>query len=179
MTEQAKMCRWLPLMTAVLAPFVLIGCAGSLSAAPENRLAQKLETPAAAEISGRGAIISGPGYIHSCQDGGVFLIPATSDWESWAKQAIGKSRPASVSLVGMRQLPVDGRAWSAARHADCDNSGRFKFSDVADGKYYVLANVSWLLRWQHNGGALIQAIDVTDHAGHTVELVQDLRKTGS
>ena len=106
-----------------------------------------------AEISGRGAIISGQGYMHTCQDKGVFLVPAT-----------GPS-------------PTDAQALKTARHADCDSEGHFRFSDVANGKYHVVASIHWLVRWQHNGHDLRQVVDVTGPENRFVELTQDLRPT--
>ena len=174
MTKYGKSRRWLPLMTAIVAPCLMLGCATPSSASSESKLPQNSGT--GNEISGRGAIISGQGYAHTCQEGGVFLVPATNYWQSWADGTLGKNGPEYASPVAVRRLPDDKRAWDTAMHADCDSAGRFKFSGVAEGKYYVVADIRWLLRWQHNGSTLVRTVDVTGPGDRAVELVQDLRQ---
>src|SRR5690348_8172504 len=102
MTDEAKAQRSPALVTAIAVSCVALGCSTAAFADP---------APAGtAEISGRSAIISGQGYMRTCQDSGVFLVPATGS-------------------------PAEAQALNTARHADCDSEGRFRFSDVANGKY--------------------------------------------
>lgn len=156
---------------AVAAPILALGCATPLPIPFDENQARYATQQGNNDVSGTATIGSKGGYTRTCQD--VFLLPATAYWRAWAQEAFGNATYAP--RLKIQQLAVDKRAWSLARHADCDCAGHFHFSNVADGKYYVFSEIVWLLRWQQNGGGLLQAVDVRNGAALRVSLMQDWR----
>jgi hypothetical protein len=148
-----------------------LGCATPLPIPFDENQARYATQQGNNDVSGTATIGSKGGYTRTCQD--VFLLPATAYWRAWAQEAFGNATYAP--RLKIQQLAVDKRAWSLARHADCDCAGHFHFSNVADGKYYVFSEIVWLLRWQQNGGGLLQAVDVRNGAALRVSLMQDWR----
>ena len=161
--------------SAIAIPIVVLGCAPPLSLPFDENQARYATQRGENEISGTAKIVSKGGYTRTCEYGGVYLLPATNYWNAWVGQVFGSTRATYAPRIKIEQLAVDDRAWTLARHADCDSGGHFRFSQVSDGKYYVFAEISWLLRWQHNGGGLLQTVDVRNGVSTTVALRQDWR----
>jgi hypothetical protein len=60
------------------------------------------------------------------------------------------------------RLSVDEEFEKYARHTGCDASGHFAFEHVANGKYFVVTKIFYLLRWSRGGGALMESVEVRD-----------------
>jgi len=52
--------------------------------------------------------------------------------------------------------------------AECKPDGSFQFEHLADGGYFALTDVTWLLRWAHEGNGLGGVTHV--QGGKTIEL---------
>ena len=84
--------------------------------------------------------------------------------------AFGNTSRGYTQRTRLESLPDSDEYEKFARHADCDEDGRFRFDRVADGRYYLLAKITWLVRWQRNGGGLMSAVDVKNGDSKTVIL---------
>lgn len=87
-------------------------------------------------------------YVYGRDTGGY------ADWGSFAFRA---------------RLPVDEAYLSSARVTVCDAQGKFKFSNLPDGEYYVTTQVSWSVGYSPQGGYLAQRVSLA--GGETKEVV--------
>ena len=165
--------RWI---TALLAVAVMAeGCTAPLPAAFEPLPARYVLDKGTNEISGRVAIISSSGYTRTCEGRGVFLFPVTSYWTAWMRRAFGSSGQIYAPRAAIQGVSINENARKFARHSDCEGDGRFRFEDVADGRYYVFSTVFWLMRWQQNGYGFMREVDVHQGQKVSVPLVKDDR----
>ena len=49
------------------------------------------------------------------------------------------------------------------------------FEGVAEGRYYLVAQVAWLLRLAHRGGFIIRPIDVSSRA-NTIDMSMEIKR---
>ena len=151
------------------------GCAAALPVAFDYNSARYVLDKGTNEIAGRAAIISKGGYERTCENDGVSLLPETRYWNAWRDRIVSEYDGKYAPRVSIQAVSVDEAAKGVTRHVDCDGSGRFRFERVADGKYYVFSTIFWLLRWQQNGGGLIQEVEVHKGKKATVSLIKDWR----
>lgn len=165
--------RWI---TALLAVVVMDqGCTAPLSAAFEPLPARYVLDKGTNEISGQVAVISSSGYNRTCEDSGVFLFPVTPYWTAWAHRTFGNGGQIYAPRVAIQNVSIDRNAWKFARHSDCDGNGRFRFEELADGRYYVFSTVFWLMRWQQNGYGFMREVDVHQGQKASIPLIKDDR----
>jgi hypothetical protein len=152
---------------------LLQGCAAP--AAPEDSEAHYVLENGSNEISGKVAIISTNGYTRTCDT--VTLLPVTPYWTNWRNQAF--SRQDYAPRFAIQNASPDAVAQTIARHGNCDSEGRFHFTNVADGRYYVFSTVFWLLRWQQNGGGFMQGVEVRGGEKVEISMIKDSRASSS
>jgi hypothetical protein len=121
-------------------------------------------------VAGRAYVVSRRGYVRSCMDGDVRLIPVTPYSKALMSRAFQNFNDGYASRAAVEALPQNEDFNKFQLRVDCDRSGHFQFEHVADGEYYVLATIYWLTRWQRNGGALLEEIAVSHGARETIAL---------
>jgi hypothetical protein len=109
-------------------------------------------------VAGHAALIMND-YARGCEE--VALVPSNG---ATSKILSGLLNPARGNFVGEVQF------WEAernpdyerlSRHVDCDANGKFHFENVPAGDYYLVAQITWLIRLAHRGGFVIQPISVS------------------
>jgi hypothetical protein len=76
----------------------------------------------------------------------------------------------SIAAMMTRRLARNPEYEKFARVATCDAQGNFRFDEVPDGAYYVLAEVAWNVpTLGPQGGGLMQRVEV--HRGETKHIV--------
>jgi hypothetical protein len=182
------------LLYSLAAVLLLTGCVAPSSApAPHvwnsiNEITEAEYAPFAAQgtagVSGQafltqagGAVVKGAGAI-------VNLDPATTIGNEWWTTQIGlwanippdwsltdaqKYQHAKARMSWTLMTPPSAAFAKARRSTTADAEGRFKFTDVPAGKYYVSTTVSWMVGYAYQGGLVGQAVEVTE--GKTAEVM--------
>ncbi len=88
------------------------------------------------EIAGEGFIRRPNGWLARCSGGVVQLVPASPYFREWL--AI---RRGGASIANASARTEEHRA--ALRQTQCDQNGRFRFSDLPAGKWIVITRISY------------------------------------
>lgn len=96
----------------------------------------------------KGHAFAYPDTIVSCEGREVTLMPYTDFAREWALKYYGApvtntayrlaNRGKAPNIMGSEQL------FALTRKTQCDEKGQFRFSDVSDGDYFLIAKVRWL-----------------------------------
>lgn len=89
--------------------------------------------PGTASVRGEGFMIDGWGRRQTCAGRDVRLVPGTAYGEEEFQ----------VRMWGQPVIPADPRALAAERRVTADADGRFEFTGVPAGRWFVLAEVRW------------------------------------
>jgi hypothetical protein len=125
-------------------------------------------------IEGRASLTSRRGYVHTCRYSGVTLIPATAYSSERMTLAFGNINGGYANDRVYERLPANEYFARYVRYVACDKDGRFRFERVANGRYFLVADITWLVRWARFGGAAMQSIEVTGGEHRTVVLASNL-----
>lgn len=154
---------------AILAALILAGCAGG-----PVTLQSRFDPAEVAWFSARGtntiegsAIVrSYNGTVKTCAALPVMLFPVTAYARERMAHLYGSETEGFNLLVGGRPADFandDPRYQAAVKTTRCDAHGRFAFSELPDGDYYVVATVTWRERamGMDEGGSLMQRVHVS------------------
>lgn len=143
--------------------FAVLGLGGCLSAP----IAPALQLPAGNNtITGSAQVLYPSGFTRDCADQTVVLLPATSEIATQVAAIFGTAQGGSVQRYGV----TIGTDTTLRRQTACGRDGRFQFSTIPDGRYYVMAQIRWLVRWQNNVVTLMQPVVVANGQTADVEL---------
>jgi hypothetical protein len=108
-------------------------------------------------VSGRAALVTN-GYSRPCEE--VALVQATPS----INKSLAMSETSDGQFfreVAIRSLLANNDYLRLGRGVDCAADGSFSFHGVGSGKYYVIARITWAMRWAHHGGYIVRLIDVS------------------
>ncbi len=167
---------WTKLLTALATLVFGAGCATPpvLSQRFDARSAGYVLSDGPNVIEGRASLTSRRGYLHTCRYSGVTLIPATAYSSERMILAFGNIDGGYANERVYERLPANENSAHYMRYAPCDEDGRFRFERVANGKYFVVADITWLVRWARFGGAAMQSVEVIGGEHRTVVLASNL-----
>lgn len=157
-----------------VATLLLFFCSAPLSMAFDDSSASYVLQPGDNSISGRAYLTSRSGYVRNCGYDSVHLIPVTPYSTQWMSQLFPGPAQEYAPDAEVGKMPRDEAFMRYQRIAACDGFGNFRFDHVADGKYFVFATVSWLSRWQRNGGGLMAQVEVMHASQQNVVLTKAL-----
>jgi hypothetical protein len=121
-------------------------------------------------IVGRSAFVTPNGQTVTCAGQEASLIPATP-YSRWRMQALY----GSSSYVDVATAPRVPAAASYARYTirqPCDHSGHFRFTQVADGDYFVTTAIRWSSGPVRRTVSLRGEITVSGGGTHSITLGQ-------
>jgi hypothetical protein len=126
----------------------------------------------AATVAGQAFLRQAGGGVVTCAGTEVELLPAGDFAKERITLGYGNVNGGRLgSLVGLSQEGVDPRYLSMVRTATCDADGNFEFKNVADGEYYVLSRVTWIVPGSMfpEGGNMAKLIQVRN--GQSVRVI--------
>jgi hypothetical protein len=154
---------------AILAVLVLTGCGGG-----EVTLQSRFDPNEVAWFSARGtntilgsAILrSANGKVKTCAALPVTLFPVSAYARERIRHLYESENEGFNPLVGGKPADFGGDDpgyMATAKTTRCDARGRFSFSELPDGDYYLVATVTWRERTFgiENGGSLMQRVHVS------------------
>ena len=94
--------------------------------------------PAGNQIEGSG-LLTRDGQTRTCAGRDARIIPADRDADAFLLKAFGPSRKGLILSTQWAGMPFRG----APSVTTCDSQGRFRFSGLPDGDYYLAVVVSW------------------------------------
>lgn len=135
----------LPLLGALTSALLASACATTSAPTSTTPVAFSRDAFDWSSETGQGRIdgrlvYSAKGVTYSCAGVGVILTPETA----WVKQRMEilyqSSKGAAVPATVVRgRTPAGGQDYSAfVRSASCDASGRFAFTNLPDGAWFVI-----------------------------------------
>ena len=154
------------------------GCVNSVEAPIWNPITESAEMEYQPYLEAGNATITGQAFL--AQRGGnvvkaagrtVTLDPATSIGNEWWKKVVTEG-------YGRSETPPFTAFQQARRTTTADADGRFRFSDLPPGKYYLHTVVTWETGSRYSstqGGMVGQLVEV--QAGEAIEVI--LSKTAS
>ena len=138
---------------------------------------ESLRSLGSGSISGQAFLTQAGGGVVKGAGSSVNLDPATTIAAEWWNTEVGlwANTPPDWSLSNVEQYshakareswtkltPPSAGFAKARRTTTADADGRFKFSDLPAGKYYITTTVSWTVGYAYQGGLIGQVIEVTD-----------------
>jgi hypothetical protein len=162
--------------TAVLAAFVIAGCGAILGgcAAGPVALQSRFDPGEVAWFAARGTnAIAGSailrsfnGKVKTCAALPVTLMPVSAYARERMRYLYESENDGFNPLVGGKPADFGGDDpgyRTTAKTTRCDARGRFSFSELPDGDYYLVATVTWRDRafGMESGGSLMQRVHVS------------------
>ncbi len=132
----------------------------TLATTPDPEAARFALANGSNSIEGHASLTLQSGDVHTCKLDGVSLVPATSFTTELMNSLFGNPNAGYSKEQAYGRLPASDDVNIYTRHVECDESGHFRFQHVASGRYFVVSNITWSERWAHDGGALMQSVEV-------------------
>ena len=140
--------------------FVLLGCAPEAVRYPQPGMAIWANGKGGA-IEGHATLRSGSsGYARTCAGFDAYIVPVTPVTTAFIRQHFRNTHNGYSSSISLQSEFGTFVTNNGGGRVPCRGDGTFTFSDLADGPYYVLADIKWLLRWAHRGGTVATTADV-------------------
>lgn len=149
------------LVTASLSGCLTMGPAPTVTLGMpfDSEEAARLIAPGANTIKGNGFMRQRGGAVISCAGSTVTLVPATG--YAYARfQALYDSVEQGVMQRHLTFEPDLGTYRQLTRTTRCDSQGNFSFESVADGEFFVMTSVSWVVGYSQEGGYLMRRVAI-------------------
>lgn len=139
---------------------VLLGACsstGTLTTAFDADAAAFINRSGNADVSGQAFLRRNDGIVVYGAGSEVTLIPKTAYSDERIQQIYGSGKQ---SYLGRRFTNDDPNYYTYTRTAIADGEGRFTFKNVANGDYYLVTSVTWLVQYAQQGGLLMERVSV-------------------
>lgn len=124
------------------------------------------DRPGTSVIRGQGFMRTQGGDVKLCAGADVVCVPATS----YSDEGF------AVLMRGQQIEAADARTAAYGRQTIADGDGRFEFTGLAAGNWYVMTQVYWMIQGpiapQRQGGVLGQRVSVGEGETKTVILTR-------
>jgi hypothetical protein len=142
-----------------------------LQSAYNAEAAKKMIEPGSNVVAGSALFRQNGGGIVTCAGLPIHLIPKTA-YATERVQAIYGRTDAGVLPV-TQPLPVftnnEPDYLVFAKKTTCNAQGFFSFNNVADGEFFVIAQINWNAGYKPQGGSLMRAVRVS--GGESIDVV--------
>jgi hypothetical protein len=122
-------------------------------------------------IEGQAVVRDRSGALATCAGDEATLVPDTAYTRARLKALYGGHRNYAEISTAPR-LRRDARYEAYVRHTPCDNDGHFRFGQVADGRYVVIAAVHREGEGRAGGTSIRQSVAVHGGGINDVELTR-------
>jgi hypothetical protein len=140
--------------------FALLGCAPEAVRYPQPGMAIWANGKGGT-IEGNATLRSGAsGYARTCAGFDAYIVPVTPMTTAFIRQHFHNTHNGYSSDIQLQNGFGTFVTSNGGGSVPCRGDGTFTFADLADGPYYVLADIKWLLRWAHRGGTVATVADV-------------------
>ena len=161
------------LLSAVIFTIALGGCVTiqqhTISVPFDRNQAAALMLEGSNTIKGNAFMRQNGGGVVSCAGATVMLIPATAYADERTGALYGKG-DAGVTRKNIQFQPDYAEYRTLTKTTTCDSSGNFEFSNVADGDFFVVTKVEWIVgTYNRQGGGLMHKVKVRNK--QTVRLI--------
>jgi hypothetical protein len=137
--------------------------AGENANSVRRRGASALRPDGRQHYQGQGFLRQQGGGVVTCAGSTVLLMPATSFFREFINHYRSGRNP-ELGGVG-----VDPGLRAMIKQSQCDAQGNFAFSSLPDGRWFVVTEVKWTVRYAQQGGALMQELSVAN--GETAQVL--------
>lgn len=161
-----------------MAGLLLAGCASQskvrtvqLSQAFDTTEAQRLLQPGVNIVQGSALIRQQGGGVVTCAGLQVRLVPKTAYADERVRAIYGNNTKGftPIHLAQIAFTPDHPGYLQYTKEKLCDAQGNFQFNDVADGDFYLVSQISWVVAQRSQGGSLMQSISVRN--GQALQVV--------
>lgn len=152
--------RIIKVLIAVFAVAVLSGCVTATLTSSFNAAdAAYINEIGTATVKGQAFLRRNDGVVVYGAGSEVFLIPKTaySDERMAAIYGAGKT-----TYFGVQFKNEDPLYLQYTRKTVADGEGRFQFTNVRAGSYYITTTVMWMAGYSRQGGGLMERVSVTE-----------------
>ena len=109
------------------------------------------------------------GGVVTCAGSEAVLIPATEYAVQRIQAVYGNTTQGLARTRVARFVPDSTEYRVLQKKTKCDGQGKFVFEKIADGEYFVITRVEWVVMNKPQGGPLMQRVVLK--GGQTLEIV--------
>lgn len=168
------------LMLILLAVVIVAGFIGCGAAPRIVNLVSTFDSDMARELSqGKGSnsikgsalIRQSGGGVVTCAGQDVILTPVTAYASERIQAIYGSTQRGAASFGSVPNAfsPDIPEYYEFRQDRLCDAQGFFKFEEIPDGEYFITVIINWMVNNLHQGGGLMQRVEV--RGGQTIEVV--------
>lgn len=112
-------------------------------------------------ITGSALIRQQGGGVVTCAGLPVSLIPSTAYADERIRVLYGNNlRGYSSVNQAVRFQPDPSTFYQLTKDTVCDAQGNFQFLNVADGTFYVVSRITWMVGYSAQGGSIMHQVTV-------------------
>jgi hypothetical protein len=139
----------------------LLGCAPEAVRYPQPGMAIHT-SHGGGTIAGSATLRSGAsGYARTCAGFDAYIIPVTPSTTAFMQKHFNQMRNGYAPVPSLQDDLGTFVTANGGGRVNCRDDGTFAFADLAEGQYYILADIQWLLGWGHRGGTVLTVADVS------------------
>lgn len=121
-------------------------------------------------VRGSGFIRQRNGGLVTCAGGVVSLMPITERARQWSETMTDGPNGGYVDLSGRGYVfPNNPELFKFTRESRCDVAGKFEFSNVGDGDWFIFTRITWQIPGGTSGGLTIVPIRLA--GSRTIDVV--------
>jgi len=109
-------------------------------------------------VSGHANLIT-DGYSRGCEN--VSLLPVTPAVEKLFQFSGDRLNDYFIDRVSFYRAIRGSEAWKSRQQIPCVGNGAFSFEKLPAAQYFLVAEVTWSMRWAQHGGYLLRKISIS------------------